>query len=107
MAAAFSGFFPWRGTRLYPTMTSVEADAIHVNVARFLVVYVAGDVRVDVAHCAIVKEPSVIPASSYKSEAEIAKAVIDPAVEANLRAPVTLVPEEGITTPAPITRGPE
>src|SRR5277367_1540201 len=106
MAAAFGDFFLRRGTRVYPAITAVEADAIHVNVGDSLVVHVAGEVKVDVAYGAIVEEAAIVPASSHKSDAEIAKAVIDPAVEANLRAPVTLVPEEGITTPAPITRGP-
>src|ERR1700722_15518535 len=107
MAAAFGSFFLRRGPRVYPTVASVEADAIHITVVHFLVVHVAGDVKVYVGNGAIIEEATVIPASSHKPHAEIAEAVIDSAVEADLRAPVTLVPEVGITTPAPITRSPQ
>jgi len=55
----------------------------------------------------VVAEIAAIPASAIETGSVVAVAVIHTAIEADLRAPVSGVPEVGAVTPAPVPRSPE
>src|SRR5215471_691686 len=62
---------------------------------------------VHVGHCAVVKELSATPVAAMESHAGIAEAVVDAAIESDMRSPVALVPHVITVIPAPITGSPE
>jgi len=58
-------------------------------------------------HRAIVVESSSVPIPALVPEPAIAKAIIDAAIEAHRRAPVTRIPQVSAAAPAPISRRPQ
>ena len=72
-----------------------------------LVVRRADDVHVDVVHGGVVVEPSAIPVATRVSNAEVAEAVVDTAVEADVPSPIAGVPQVHRAAPAPVTRRPQ
>src|ERR1700728_1856472 len=102
------GFLFGRWTRGYSTAATVEGNvrrvihnngAVHVNI---------GDRRgVHVHHSGVVEEISAAPFAATEAGAAISKAVVNTAIEANLRSPVTAVPGVGAVVPAPVAGSPE
>ena len=90
-----------------PPVAAVVADAVHGVVDHRCVVNVVNLGDVDVGHRAVIKEPSVVPTSTFEALAEVTEAVINPAVETYLRTPVALMEEKSVAFPSPIARGPE
>ncbi len=97
-------------TSLYPAVTTIEARVIvdhrvvHVDVL---------DVRVT-DHCPIhihdrrvIREVTAIPPPAVEAGAAIPEAVVDAAVEADMRPPVAGVEDEGATSPAPVAGRPK
>src|SRR5271156_4369686 len=91
-------FFLGRGTIVDPAM-AVVADAHIVSHVHFCFVHVVNDVDIYVRHRAIVEKVTAAPAPAFKTVAEVAEAVIAPAVETYGRAPVAVIPNK--TAPAP------
>jgi hypothetical protein len=87
---------------------SVKADAVHAGVVDYCpVVNVVNVGDVHVVHCAVVVEGAVVPVSALIADTPIAEAVIDAAIETDMRPPVAGVPDIEAFTPTPIARGPE
>src|ERR1700722_8161367 len=87
---------------------AVVADAVGFAViADAAVVGVVNVGHVHVIHRAVVIEMIVVPVAAFVAVAEIAEAVIHAAVEADVRAPVSTVPEIAAAAPAPISGSPE
>src|SRR5580693_4171949 len=96
-------------TSVNAATAAIEADAIHVRVivdhcAVIYVVYV-GDVHV--VHATVVEEMAAVPVATLVAEAAVPETVVNTAIEANVRAPVTGVPEISAATPAPVARRPQ
>jgi hypothetical protein len=90
------------------TGAAVIADMVHPSVVDYgLVVNVVNAGDVHVVHRTVVVKLSVLPTSALIAETTIAKAVVDPTVEADLRTPVAVIPHVGVAAPAPITGSPE
>ena len=86
----FSGKF----TRTRPggqsTPPPVVADAIYRKVVHHRAAIDVGDVNhVDVGHCPVIKEGAAPPFASDKAHTDVAEPIIDPAIEADVGAPVT------------------
>ena len=102
------GLFRSVRTCVHSTPAAVIADVVVGGVVDHGFVVDVVNIRdVDVVHRAVVVEGSVVPISALIADAAITEAVVDAAVEADLRAPVAIIPGVGVATPAPITRSPE
>src|SRR5215475_7127745 len=55
----------------------------------------------------IVVEAIVLPTAALKSISEISVPIVDSAVEANVRSPISGVPQEGAAAPTPISWRPQ
>src|SRR5580692_2642542 len=96
-----------RCTRDDSTIPAIETDAAHVVVNDGGVVNVVNVRDVYVADSTVIEKVSVIPPPALKAHAEIAIAVIDPAIEANVRTPVAVVEYESVAAPAPVCWRPQ
>jgi len=74
---------PW--TRSYPTRPAVVAHVIDRDVGDLLFVYVVNIDDIDIGHGAVIEEVPAIPASANEAEAKIAEAVVDSAIETDMR----------------------
>jgi hypothetical protein len=102
------GFFLRRGTPLHSTRTAIECNVgfvIHDNRAVHVDV---GDVySVHVHDGGVIEERAAAPFAAAKALAAVSKAVVDSAVEADMRAPVTAVPNVEAVVPSPVSRSPQ
>src|SRR5262245_2923109 len=89
------------------TMSAVVADAVDgVVIHDGLVVNVnIGDGHV--VHAAVVIEPAVTPIATFITIAEVSESVVYAAVEADVRPPVSGMPDVEAVTPSPVARRPE
>jgi hypothetical protein len=62
---------------------------------------------VNVGHAAVVKEAVAAPIPAEKSYTRITEAVIDAAIEADVRSPITAIPDVQTVIPAPVARSPK
>src|SRR5580658_4645738 len=65
------------------------------------------DGRVDVHHGRVIREDAAIPTSADESHTAVSKAVVNAAIEPDVRAPVSAVPQIRAAAPAPIPGRPE
>ncbi len=63
--------------------------------------------NVDVVDRPVVVETAAAPVAALVTDTTVAEAVIDASVEANVRAPVACMVDEGGAAPAPVSGGPE
>ena len=97
-----------RGLRPDPARATVVADAINGNVIHHRsVVSVVNIGDVNIVDSAVVIERSIAPCSARVSIAGVAKTVVDASVKADMRPPVTRMPQERLTTPSPVTMRPQ
>ena len=76
-----------------------DDGSVHIDV---------GDVgTTNVYDCAVVKESAMAPFTAEESDATVAKAIVDAAVKADMRTPISGVPAVISIRPAPVPRGPE
>src|SRR6266481_5294796 len=97
-----------RRTCIDPAVTAVVADAVHGSVVdhgRVVNIVNVGDVHV--VHRTVVEKPIVVPTPAFISIAEIAEAVVDPAIEPDSPAPIALMEQKSVAAPTPISWGPE
>src|SRR5579864_709693 len=89
------------------TTSTVVAHACDVHIVDdgFIVDMNIGDV--DVGYGAVVEVVAAFPISAEEAHAGIAKAVVNPAVETDVRSPVSGMPDVKARAPTPITRRPE
>jgi hypothetical protein len=57
--------------------------------------------------CGVVKECAVAPFAAAESHTAVAKAVVNPSIETDVRPPIALVPDIGSIHPAPVAGRPE
>src|SRR5271169_209702 len=98
-------FRPW--THVDATIAPVEADMVHRLVDYSRVVNVVNHLDVHVEHGTVVEKVSAVPTPAFKSQTKIAKAVIDPAVETDVRTPVAVIENKPVAAPTPIPRRPQ
>src|SRR5208282_4546291 len=89
------------------TFAAVVADSVHRLVHHGRVVNVVNDLDVHVEHSTVVEKVSAVPTSAFKTQTEVAKAVVNPAVEAHVRAPVAVPPPISAAFPTPISGSPQ
>jgi len=95
-----------RGARGDAASTAVETDVADVADHRLLV-YVVDDVHIYIVHAAVVEKVSARPVATRVTVANIAEAVIDSTVEADLRTPVSGIEHVGAVTPTPVAGRPQ
>src|SRR5208282_132619 len=89
-------------TRADSTIAAVITDAALVVVRHMGVVNIVNVGHVHVAHGTVVEKVSVIPAPTLEARTEVAEAVIDPAVETYVWAPVAVIENKSVAAPTPI-----
>ena len=88
--------------------TAIVTDAIYREIVHHGTVVNVGDVRhVDIGHRPIIEEGPTPPFPARKAHATVTEAIIDAAVEANMGAPVSCMPEKCGSTPTPVTGSPQ
>jgi hypothetical protein len=89
--------------------TAVEAGVavVVVHDHRAIHIHVAVEAAADVQHGAVIREVPAIPASAHEAHSAKPEAVVDSAIEADVRAPVACVESIHSTRKAPIGRGPQ
>jgi hypothetical protein len=89
--------------------TAVVADPVDLDIAddRSVHINVADDMDVDVGDSAVVGEVSAAPFAADEAYAKVAKAVVNPAVEADTRSPVAGMPDVHAAAKPPVTGSPK
>src|SRR6266851_3108585 len=107
VSLSFGRLFFWPRASTDSALTSVVAHVVHCDVIDddHLVVDIP-HVR-HVVYGSVVEKGSVVPISAVIADTTVAEAVINAAIESDMRTPVALMKNEDAIAPAPITRGPE
>jgi hypothetical protein len=97
------------GAHLHATRSAVETHAVAATtvIAAGALVDVTLDVDVHIVVGAVVVEMAATPVAADVADADVAKAVIDTAIEADMRTPVATVKAVVVVPVAPIAGGPE
>jgi hypothetical protein len=104
----FRGQLGTGGVCLDTALPAVEANAIDRHVVDDgPVIYVCDVDRTHIHNCAIVEEASTAPVTTLKTNTSVSEPVVDTAVKADVRPPVSGVPKVHSTDPPPISRRPE
>ncbi len=97
-----------RRARCGAARTAVVAHAIHGGIVDDgLVINVRNICRAHVVYGAVVIKLPIVPVSALIADTGIAEAVNDSAVEADLRSPITRVPNVTTIAKSPKARGPQ
>src|SRR5580704_14888908 len=107
MAIARIGFFLRGGPLVDATVPAVVTDTVRIVVFDPGVVNVMNFVDVHVVHGAVVVKVVTIPAAAFITVAEIAESIIDAAIPADVRAPITFMEEIAAIAPSPVAGCPE
>src|SRR5438309_1770905 len=75
--------------------TGVDGDVLHIRIAN-----VGG---IDVVARSVVVKTAAVPVATDVADAEVAEPIIDPAVEAYARTPITRIPGVVASIPAPVS----
>src|SRR5437667_460509 len=78
--------------------TGIDGDILHIRIAN-----VGG---IDVVARSVVVKTAAVPVATDVADAEVAEPIIDPAVEAYARTPITRIPDVVASIPAPVSRRP-
>src|SRR6202011_1801081 len=102
------GKFPSARARTH-AVTAVVARATASGVAiEGPVVVDVGDIHVrDMGKRTIVEELAIAPVPTGEADSKIAAAIVDAAIEADMRSPVAGIPDEVVIHKSPVARGPE
>lgn len=98
-----------RRTRCNSTVAAVIAHAVYRDIVddRFVDVDIANHRGVHATDCGVVIKIISAPVAALVSGAIVSKTIVHAAVEANLRAPISGVPQVAAATPAPPSRSPQ
>src|SRR5580693_1001393 len=100
--------FRTRWTRGSAAVSAVEAYSVRATARDHpLVVHIANHASVHIIHRAVVVERSVIPIPARVSHARVAEAVVDAAIESDMRTPIAFMPQVNAVAPTPISRSPK
>src|SRR6185437_8453854 len=83
------------------------ASGSSVESTHWTVIDVSKVAATEVVVAAVVPEVAMAPVSATEAGAEVSEAIVDAAVVADGRSPVSGVPEVAAVTPAPVSGGPE
>jgi hypothetical protein len=86
---------------------AVETDARAAPLLVRFLVNVVDDGHVDVIHAAVVEKVVAGPVTAAVALPTVAETVVDAAVEADVRTPVTFIPKVVAVTPSPVTWSPK
>jgi hypothetical protein len=86
---------------------AVVTDSGVGDVDNFIVVDVTNHCGIHVRHAAVIRERVVVPVTAFIAAAYVSVAVVDPAVVADMRAPVTRVPYIAVARKTPKGRCPQ
>lgn len=105
---AIGGHLSSTRTRIDSAAAAVKAHAIDLAIVdhRF-VVHVMNVRDVYVVYRAVVEEMTAVPVSAFVSKPAVPEAVVNAAVEADMRSPETCMPEIAAAAPAPIAGSPQ
>src|ERR1700758_3788698 len=92
--------------RLNAAGTTVETDMVLPHIHAF-VIHIANVHDVDIGDAAVVEEVTAFPSASHKTLSKIAVAIINTAVEADLRPPPAGVKKVSTVLPTPPRRSPQ
>ena len=106
VSGACRGLLLRSGALVDAAVSAVVADSSLVANIDTRVVHVVNDGDVHVVDGAIVEKASTVPAPAFITVAEVAVAIVDPAIEAHYRAPEAFVEDESATAPSPVCRSP-
>jgi len=101
------GFLLGGSTHLDAAGSAVEANTAFVAIVYFFVVDIVDSLNVHVVHRTVIVKVSVVPTAAIITLAEVSKAVVNSAIEPDLRAPVAVIEKESAVSPTPIAWGPE
>jgi hypothetical protein len=102
------GLFLRGRSRGSPTSAAIEANVSYSDVVDDGFVVDVGDVdAAEIIHGPVVRKDAASPVAAFIPGAHIAEAVIDAAVESDMRPPISGVPNIEAVPPAPIPWGPE
>jgi len=93
--------------RLYAARSAVEAGRRSIVDDDRPVVNVGHICDADIGHGAVVVKRAAAPFAAHKADAAVAESVINPAVKADVRSPVSGMPSVESATPSPISRSPQ
>src|SRR5690348_7259236 len=101
--------FPLGRPRIDSASAPVVAHAIHGNVSddRAIHIGVVNHRCVHVHYRRVVPKCSMLPAPADETDAGVAKSIINSAVEAHVRSPISGVPDVPAAAPSPVTRRPK
>src|SRR5438270_8735144 len=95
------------GALINSAVSAVVADPSVALIDDRCVVNVVNHGDVHVVDRAIVEKVSALPPPAFVTVAKVAVAIIDSAIEAHSRAPITFIKDEPAAAPAPISRSPQ
>ncbi len=108
MVIVLGGEFTRRGPSAESARTAIVADAIHRVVVHHRTAVDIGDIRhIDIGYRPIIEEAPAPPFPPFEAPAVVSEPIIDAAVEANVWSPVSGMPKERASTPAPIAWSPK
>src|ERR1700676_350342 len=96
-----------RWTRFDATIAAVVTDVGLVVIDYGRVVHVVNDSLVYIVHGAVVEKAVVIPTPAFVAFSKITETIIDPAVEANHRTPISFIENKPFAAPTPIRWSPQ
>ncbi len=89
-------------------IAAVEAGAAGSHVVDDGPAVDIGDIRrAYVTHCGVIIKESIAPVSAQITDAKVAEAIVNPAVETDHRAPIAGIPHVHALLPCPVPRSPE
>jgi hypothetical protein len=102
------GLFLRGRSRRSPTSAAIEADVSYGRIVDDGFVVDVGDVdAAEIIHGPVVSEDAASPIAALVAGAHIAEAIIDAAIESDMRPPIASMVNVDPVIPAPIARGPE
>ncbi len=108
MLFARGGFFFGRCSRIDSTL-AIKTDPIHGHIPdhRTINIGVVNDCVIHSPNRSVTEKPATLPSAAAEPGAEITEAIVDSAVKADVRPPITTVPTVVSTFKTPITWRPQ
>lgn len=98
--------FRWRRPCGNSTSSAVIAHARVIDDGHVVHIDIVNNRRVHARDRAVVEEGAVMPVTAHVARTDVAIAVVHAAIKANVRTPITPVPQVTIVVEAPITGRP-
>jgi hypothetical protein len=96
-----------RSTRGYSTLSAVVRDVRVIVYDHGLVIDIGDVGDIHVGHRTVVEEFAAAPFAAREAFAEVSEAVINAAIESDVRAPIADIPKIDAIVPTPVSGGPQ